>query len=155
MRVDQAMRVVPFAFALLTLLATLGACSTREPMLPLCEGAAYAGQANALAAEAIDAAATGDAATLAIKLEAARGSLEQADRRLAEAVSAKETEGWQDTFDAFGAALDETRSVLDALAGSPPPPTSLLREQLESAGRTLTTIGPPAGCVEFGAEPSG
>ena len=151
----QARRATRVACILVTLLATLGACAPREVMLPLCEGAAYAGQANTLASEAIDAASTGDGATLAIKLEAARRSLDQADRRLAEATSARDTEGWRDSFDAFRAALDETRSVLDGLAGSPPPPTSLLREELESAARTLATIGPPAGCVEFGTQPSG
>lgn len=154
MGAEQGRRAARVACLIVTMLLTLGACGSQEPMARFCEGAIYAGQANAFAAEAIDASSIGDAATLATKLEAARASLDLADRQLAEASSGEDTDGWQDWFDAFRDALGETRSVLDALAESPPTPASLLRERLESAATTLTAIGPAADCIDFGTQSS-
>jgi hypothetical protein len=138
--------------AIFVALLLLAGCS-REPILPLCEGALYVRDANSLAAEAIIATSSGDASALDLKVKGAQANLAQADARIAEATSSAQADEWREDIQALGTAVGTTRGVLTALSRTPTPAADALREQLDGARAALADIGPAAGCADL-ADPT-
>jgi hypothetical protein len=136
--------------ALIAAMLLVGGCSPRPIMVPMCEGVLYVWQANQLSAGAIDALVAGDLGERDKQLERAQLSLKEAEARLSEANGSR-TEGWDPILAGFADAIGQAGAVIDEVAVSSPADIGHLRGEVSEASASLTTLGPPSGCIPKGS----